>query len=151
MKWFSFFIANKIRSNIRELEGALIRVVAYCSLTGQVIEPRVVQDILKDSLKEEEQKISIERVQQVAADFFRLKVSDLRSKRRNRAVARPRQIAMYLIRRLTSHSLPDIGEYFGGRDHTTVLHAFNKINKEYETNPETRRLVDDIKDLLRKA
>ena len=147
----SYFIASKIKSNIRELEGALIRVVAYCTLTGQPIDMKIAQEILKDSLREEEQNVSIERIQQVVADYFRIKVADLRAKRRNRAVARPRQIAMYLIRKLTPHSLPDIGEYFGGRDHTTVLHSFNKVSQDVDNSPETRRLVDDIKDMLKKG
>lgn len=146
-----YFIASKIRSNIRELEGALIRVVAYCTLTGQTVDMKRAQEVLRDSLKEEEQNISMERIQRVVADFFNMKVSDLRAKRRNRSVAHPRQIAMYLIRTLTSHSLPEIGEYFGGRDHTTVLHSFNKIDKEVEEKPETRRAVDELKDLLKKV
>ncbi len=147
----SYFIASKIRSNIRELEGALIRVVAYCTLTGQPLDLKLAQDILKDSLKEEEQKIGIEQIQRKVADFFHLKVSDLRAKRRNRSVAKPRQIAMYLIRQLTAHSLPEIGEYFGGRDHTTVLHAFNKIQQEKDKSHETRRLLEQLEELLKKG
>lgn len=146
-----FFIANKIRSNIRELEGALIRVVAYCSLTGQVIEPRVVQDILKDSLKEEEKKISIDMVQRTVAEYFHISIGDLRAKTRSRSIARPRQIAMYLIRTLTSHSLPEIGEYFGGRDHTTVLHAFNKMKDEMVEDPKTKQLIFELEDMLKKS
>jgi chromosomal replication initiator protein len=146
-----YFIASKIRSNIRELEGALIRVVAYCTLTGQTVDLKRAQEVLRDSLKEEEQNISMERIQRVVADFFNMKVSDLRAKRRSRSIAHPRHIAMFLIRSLTSHSLPEIGEYFGGRDHTTVLHAFNKINDEIEQKIETRRAVDEIKELLKKT
>lgn len=147
----SYFIASKIKSNIRELEGALIRVVAYCTLTGQRLDLKLAQEILRDSLREEEQKISIDRVQRIIADYFHLKVSDLRAKRRTRSVARPRQIAMYLIRCLTDHSLPEIGEYFGGRDHTTVLHAFNKLDAEMENNIETRKLIEELKELLKKG
>ncbi len=146
----AFFIASKIRSNIRELEGALIRVVAYCTLTGQSLDLKVAQEILKASLKEEEQKIGIDLIQRVVSEFFNLKVSDLRAKKRNRSVARPRQIAMFLVRSLTSHSLPEIGEYFGGRDHSTVLHAVNKMSKEIQESMETRRLVDELRELLKK-
>ena len=146
----SYFIASKIKSNIRELEGALIRVVAKCTLTGQALDLKFAQETLCDSLKEEEQKISIDRVQRVVADYFHLKVSDLRAKRRTRSIARPRQIAMFLIRCLTDHSLPEIGEYFGGRDHTTVLHAFRKLEGEIEKSKETRKLIEDLKELLKR-
>ncbi len=147
----AFFIASKIRSNIRELEGALIRVVAYCQLTGQTLDMKIAQEILRASFKEEEQKVSIDQIQRVVASFFNLKVSDLRGKSRSRSVARPRQIAMHFVRSLTGHSLPEIGEYFGGRDHSTVLHAVNKMNQEIEENRETRRLVEELGELLKKG
>ncbi len=146
----AFFIASKIRSNIRELEGALIRVVAYCTLTGKALNLKLAQEILRDSLKEEEQKISMEQIQRIVADYFHLKVSDLRAKRRNRSIVRPRQIAMYLIRSVTTHSLPEIGEYFGGRDHTTVLHAFNKLGAEVKQNIQTKRQIEELVDLLKR-
>lgn len=146
----AFFIANKIKSNIRELEGALIRVVAFCTLTKQPIDLRATQEILRDSFKEEEQKAGIDQIQCVVAEFFHIKVSELRAKTRTRSVVYPRQIAMYLIRCLTTHSLPEIGKYFGGRDHTTVLHAYNKINNEYKKRGEVRCLVDEVRDLLKK-
>lgn len=147
----AYFIAGKIKSNIRELEGALIRVVAYCTLTGHSIDLKSAQDILRDSLKEEEQRVGIDMIQRVVADYFNLKVSDLRAKRRTRSVAHPRQIAMYLVRTLTDHSFPEIGEYFGGRDHTTVLHAFNKVGQDVEKNTETRKTVEILLDLLKKG
>ena len=147
----SYFIASKIKSNIRELEGALIRVVAYCTLTGQALDLKLTQEILRDSLREEEQKISMDRIQRLVADFFHLKVSDLRAKRRSQSIARPRQIAMYLVRVLTGHSLPEIGEYFGGRDHTTVLHAVNKLTNEVDKKDETRRLINELTDLLKRG
>lgn len=147
----AYFIASKIKSNIRELEGALIRVVAYCTLTGQTLDLKLAHDILRDSLKEEELKIGIDRIQKVVADYFHLKVSDLRAKKRTRSIARPRQIAMYLIRNLTSHSLPEIGEYFGGRDHTTVLHACQKLTEEIQKIPGTKRLIDDIQEMLKRS
>jgi len=146
-----YFVAGKIKSNIRELEGALIRVVAYCTLTKIPITLRTAQDVLRASLKEEEQNIGMEKIQRLVASFFNLRVSDLRAKRRSRSVARPRQIAMYLIRCLTQHSLPEIGEYFGGRDHTTVLHAFNKVQDEISKDTKTKKLVDEIRELLKKA
>ena len=147
----AYFIASKIKSNIRELEGALIRVVAYCTLTGQRLDLKLAHEILKDSLKEEEKKIGIDQIQRLVAEFFHLKVSDLRAKRRSRSIAHPRQIAMFLVRELTTHSFPEIGEYFGGRDHTTVLHGFNKITKELDINMDTRRVVEELKDMLKKG
>lgn len=147
----AYFIASKIKSNIRELEGALIRVVAYCTLTGHPVDLKAAQDILRDSLKEEEKKVSIDSIQRIVSEYFHLKVSDLRAKRRTRTVARPRQIAMYLVRTLTDHSFPEIGEYFGGRDHTTVLHGFNKIGEEVEKSNETRKLVEDLTILVKRG
>ena len=146
----AYFIATKIRSNIRELEGALIRVVAYCTLTGQHLDLKLAHEVLRDSFHEEDQKITIEQIQRVVAEYFNLKVADLRAKRRTQSVAKPRQIAMYMIRTMTSHSLPEIGEYFGGRDHTTVLYACNKLEEEVQKNPETVRVVEKIKELLKK-
>ena len=144
-----YFIASKIQSNIRELEGALIRVVAYCTLTGQMVDLKLAKEILRASLKEEEQNISIEKIQRVVAKYFNLQISDLRAKRRTRSIAWPRQIAMYLIRQMTAHSLPEIGEYFGGRDHTTVIHSYQKVHAESEQNMDTRRVLEDIKRLLK--
>jgi len=147
----SYFIASKIKSNIRELEGALIRVVAYCSLTGAALTLGRAQEILKDSLKEEEKKINIDQIQHLVAEFFNLNVSDLRSKSRTKSVVLPRQIAMFLIRTLTGHSLPEIGQYFGGRDHTTVLHSCQKIAKDMEGDVVFRRKIEEIQDLLKRG
>jgi len=156
----AYFIADKIKSNIRELEGALIRVVAYCTLTNSKIDIRLAQEILKDSFKEEAQKFTIEGIQKVVADYFSVKkvvadyfsvkVSDLRSKRRTVSIVRPRQIAMYLVRELTQHSLPEIGEYFGGKDHTTVLHSCNKITAERDKDVAVRVLLDKLLGLLKR-
>jgi chromosomal replication initiator protein len=146
----SYFIADKIKSNIRELEGALIRVVAYCTLTNSKIDVRLAQEILKDSFKEEAQKFTIEGIQKVVADYFNIKVSDLRAKKRTVSIVRPRQIAMYLVRELTSHSFPEIGEYFGGKDHTTVLHSCNKIAGERDKDVSVRSLLDKLTGLLKK-
>jgi chromosomal replication initiator protein len=144
-----FFIAGQFKSNVRELEGALIRVVAYCSLTNQPIDLKTTKEILQDSVKEEEQKISPENIQKIVASYYNIKVSDLKSKRRTKSVIEPRQIAMYLTRALTSCSFPEIGELFGGKDHTTVLHAYNKISKEIEENVKKMNLIEEIKNMLK--
>ena len=146
----SYFIAGKIKSNIRELEGALIRVVAYCTLTNSKIDVRLAQEVLKDAFKEESQKFTIEGIQKVVAEYFNVKVSDLRAKRRTISIVRPRQIAMYLIRELTTHSLPEIGEFFGGKDHTTVLHSCSKIAKERDGDVEVRLLLEKLIGLIKK-
>jgi chromosomal replication initiator protein len=146
----AYFIAGKIKSNIRELEGALIRVVAYCTLTNSKVDVRLAQEILKDSFKEEAQKFTIEGIQKVVADYFNVKVSDLRAKKRTVSIVRPRQIAMYLVRELTTHSFPEIGEFFGGKDHTTVLHSCNKIAAERDREVEMRVLLDKLTGLLKK-
>jgi len=146
----SYFIAEKIKSNIRELEGALIRVVAYCTLTNSKIDIRLAQEILKDSFKEEAQKFTIEGIQKVVADYFNVKVSDLRAKKRTVSIVRPRQIAMFLVRELTTHSFPEIGGFFGGKDHTTVLHSCNKIAGERDKDVAVRSLLDKLKGLLKK-
>jgi chromosomal replication initiator protein len=125
-----FFVAEKIKTNIRELEGAMIRVVAHATLEGVDINLELTQRILKDMFLEEEKKVTVDLIQKKVAEYFDIRLSDMKTKGRTRAVAFPRQIAMYLARELTTHSLPEIGEFFGGRDHTTVLHAYNKINKE---------------------
>ena len=146
----AYFIAGKIKSNIRELEGALIRVVAYCTLTNSKIDVPLAQEVLKDAFKEESQKFSIEGIQKVVADYFNVKVSDLRAKKRTVSIVRPRQIAMFLVRELTSQSLPEIGEYFGGKDHTTVLHAYNKIAGEKDKDISVRSLLEKLTNLLKK-
>jgi chromosomal replication initiator protein len=146
----AYFIAGKIKSNIRELEGALIRVVAYCTLTDSKVDVRLAQEILKDSFKEEAQKFTIEGIQKVVADYFNVKVSDLRAKKRTVSIVRPRQIAMYLVRELTTHSFPEIGEFFGGKDHTTVLHSCNKIAAERDRDVAVRSLLDKLTGMLKK-
>lgn len=139
------YIADQIQSNIRELEGALIRVVAYSSLTGKEINTELASEALKDILPENKpKKISIELIQQTIADHYHLKVDDFKAKKRTRAVAFPRQIAMYLSRELTDASLPKIGEHFGGRDHTTVLHAYDKISQERSEDPKLDRTIAEL-------
>ncbi len=142
----AFFIAQRIRSNVRELEGALKRVIANAHFTGRPISTELVRESLKDLLALQDRLVSIDNIQRVVAEYYKIKVSDLNSKRRSRSVARPRQVAMYLAKDLTNHSLPEIGESFGGRDHTTVLHACRKIKELLESDADIR---EDVKNLLR--
>lgn len=143
-------VANKILTNIRELEGALTRIKAFSSLTGQPIDEALIEKTLKDLLPSpDEEPISVAKIQRVVADYFNLSIEDMKAKKRTNAVAHPRQIAMYLCRELTDLSLPKIGEEFGGRDHTTVMHAQDKISDSIENNPNVAHQVEAIKKLLR--
>ncbi|WP_434219155.1 chromosomal replication initiator protein DnaA [Biformimicrobium ophioploci] len=142
----AFFIAQRIRSNVRELEGALKRVIASAQFTGRAIDEILVREALKDLLALQDKLVSIENIQRVVAEYYKIKVADLLSKRRSRSVARPRQVAMSLAKELTNHSLPEIGDAFGGRDHTTVLHACRKIRELQESDADIR---EDVKLLTR--
>lgn len=142
----AFFIAQRIRSNVRELEGALKRVVANAQFTGAAIDTAFVKESLKDLLALQDKQVSIENIQRTVAEYYKIKISDLHSKRRSRSIARPRQVAMALAKELTQHSLPEIGEAFGGRDHTTVLHACRKVKELRET---TGDINEDYNNLLR--
>jgi chromosomal replication initiator protein len=142
----AFFIAKRIRSNVRELEGALKRVIANANFTGKQITLDFVREALKDLIAAQDKRINIENIQKTVAEYYKIKVSDLLSKRRNRSVARPRQMAMTLAKELTNKSLPEIGDLFGGRDHTTVLHACRKIKQLIEEN---REIKEDYSNLLR--
>ena len=145
----AFFIAKHIRSNVRELEGALKRVLAYSSFHGQEISLAVAKDALHDLLAVQNRQISIENIQRTVADYYKIRVSDMHSKKRSRAVARPRQVAMALAKELTQLSLPEIGSNFGGRDHTTVLHACRQIAKLRESVPEISHDVNFLLQVLR--
>jgi chromosomal replication initiator protein len=140
------FIANKIKSNIRELEGALIRVVAFSSLTGKRVTLELAAEILKDLLptREVEPNITMRQIQEAVAKHYNLDIKDMQSRKRTDAVAYPRQIAMYLSRTLTEYSLPEIGAAFGGRDHTTVMYACEKISKKMNTDPFFAALINKI-------
>jgi chromosomal replication initiator protein len=138
------FIADKIKSNIRELEGALIRVVAYSKLVGKEVDEAVAAEVLKDLIVETQKKITVDLIQRKVAEYFEIRPSDMTAKRRSRNVAYPRHIAMYLSREMTSLSFPELGEQFGGRDHTTVLHAYEKIKKDAKKDPKTKSLVDKL-------
>lgn len=142
----AFFIAQRIRSNVRELEGALKRVIANANFTGRPIDIDLIKDSLKDLLALQDKQVSLDNIQRTVAEYYKIKVADLMSRRRSRSVARPRQVAMALAKELTNHSLPEIGDSFGGRDHTTVLHGCRKIKELRETNADIR---EDYKNLLR--
>jgi chromosomal replication initiator protein len=142
----AFFVAKRIRSNVRELEGALRRIIANARFTGQPITLDFAKEALKDLLNLQARLVTVENIQKTVADYFKLRVSDLLSERRSRSVARPRQVAMALAKELTAHSLPEIGQAFGGRDHTTVLHACKRVKELIEGDP---RMREDYSNLLR--
>jgi chromosomal replication initiator protein len=145
----AFFIAKHIRSNVRELEGALKRVLAFSGFHGQEISLPVAKEALRDLLAVQNRQVNIENIQKTVADYYKIRVSDMHSKKRSRAVARPRQVAMALAKELTQLSLPEIGSNFGGRDHTTVLHACRQISKLRETLPELNHDVNFLLQVLR--
>ena len=142
----AFFIAKRIRSNIRELEGALRRVIANSRFTGRPINLDFAKEALRDLLALQDRLVSIENIQKTVAEYYKLRVADLLSKKRTRSIARPRQLGMALAKELTNHSLPEIGDAFGGRDHTTVLHGCRRIESLRETD---KRVDDDYLNLLR--
>ena len=131
----AFFIAKNVRANVRELEGALRKVLAYSRFNHKDININLARDALKDLLSIQNRQIGVENIQKTVADFYKIKVADMYSKKRPASIARPRQIAMYLAKDMTKKSLPEIGELFGGRDHTTVLHAVRKITAERTDQP----------------
>lgn len=144
----AFMVAKKIRSNVRELEGALHRLVASSRFTGREIDLDLAKDTLQDLTLFQERKISIENIQKTVAEFYSIRVSDLKSKRRNRQIARPRQVAMALAKELTSMSLPDIGDAFGGRDHTTVIHACKKVVELTKTDSKINEDYNSLQKIL---
>jgi len=145
----AFFVAKHLRSNVRELEGALRKILAYSRFHGKDITIDVVKDALKDLLTVQNRQISVENIQKTVADFFNIKVADMYSKKRPANIARPRQIAMYLAKELTQKSLPEIGELFGGRDHTTVLHAVRKITADRGKSPECNHELHVLEQTLK--
>ncbi len=144
----AFFIAQRIRSNVRELEGALKRVMANASFTQRAISVELVREALKDLLALQDKQVSISNIQRVVGEYYKVKVAEFTSKRRSRSVARPRQVAMALAKELTNHSLPEIGEAFGGRDHTTVLHACRKIKSLHDADAEIQQDWKNLQRLL---
>jgi chromosomal replication initiator protein len=139
------FLANSISSNVRELEGYLIRIGAYASLTATPVSLEMAQDILKDILIEKKRELSIDDIQKLVAGHYGIKISDIKSSKRMKALVLPRQIAMYLARQLTSHSFPEIGEKFGGKDHSTIIHAIKKIEKVMEEDFQVRSTINSLK------
>jgi chromosomal replication initiator protein len=145
----AFFLAKHIQSNVRELEGGLKRVLAYARFSGQELSIDLCREALRDLLAVQNRQVSIENIQKTVADYYKIKVSEMYSKKRSRNVARPRQIAMALAKELTQMSLPDIGEAFGGRDHTTVLHACRKVALLRSSNTDITRDVNSLLKVLR--
>ena len=145
----AFFIAKNVRANVRELEGALRKVLAYSRFSHKDINIGLARDALKDLLSIQNRQIGVENIQKIVADFYKIKVADMYSKKRPASIARPRQIAMYLAKDMTKKSLPEIGELFGGRDHTTVLHAVRKIGAERTTNPELNQQLHVLEQTLK--
>lgn len=144
-----YFLAEKVKTNIRELEGALIRVVAYARLVGKDVSVDLAKEVLKDMIIEGEKKVTIDLIQKKVSEYFDIKLSDMKAKKRSKAIAYPRQIAMYLTRQLTDYSLPEIGDQFGGRDHTTVIHACSKIEGDLKNKPGFKVLIDRLIDSIK--
>lgn len=142
------FLAHKIMSNVRELEGALNRIVAHATLVGRPVTLETTQEVLHDLLRANDRRVTIEEIQRKVAEHFNIKISEMQSARRARAVARPRQVAMYLAKQLTSRSLPEIGRKFGGRDHTTVMHAVRKVEELRATDSSFSEDVDLLRRML---
>jgi chromosomal replication initiator protein len=140
----AYLIASRTKSNIRELEGSLTRMIAFCALTGREMSVDLAQEVLSELWGEEEKIITIDQIQRKVSDFFGIRLSDLKAKNRTKAIAFPRQIAMYLARQLTHASLSEIGRGFGGKDHTTVLHAVDKIQTLLQEDPKLRKTIDGL-------
>jgi chromosomal replication initiator protein len=141
----SVFVASHVKSNIRELEGSLIRLGAYATLTGQAITLEMAKNVLKELVNEAKRVITLDAVQEVVGAKFHIKVSEMKSKRRTKALVHPRQVAMFLCREITQQSYPEIARHFGGKDHTTIMHACRQIEKARENNPELQRTLEDLK------
>jgi chromosomal replication initiator protein len=145
----AFFIAKNVRANVRELEGALRKVLAYARFTQKDIHINIAREALRDLLSIQNRQISVENIQKTVADFYKIKVADMYSKKRPASIAHPRQVAMYLAKELTKKSLPEIGELFGGRDHTTVLHAVRKVNADRGKNTELNQQLHVLEQTLK--
>lgn len=144
-----YFLSENVKTNIREMEGALIRVVAYAKLTGQDLSVDLAKEVLKGMISVRTKNITIDLIQERVASFFGIADADMKTKKRTRAIAYPRQLAMYLSRELTDYSLPDIGGFFGGRDHSTVIHAYDKISKEMQSSKDTRVVIEKLLGLIK--
>lgn len=144
----ALFLANSVSSNVRELEGFLVRIGAFASLTATPVTLSMAKEVLKDILVEKNRELSVEEIQKIVAAHFNIKVSDLKSPKRLKALVLPRQIAMYIARQLTSSSYPDLGERFGGKDHSTIIHAIKKIEKQLETDMQLRSTIATLRNAL---
>jgi len=138
------YIAGRIKSNIRELEGSLIRLLAYASLTGRDLSMPLAQEVLRDVLRHEERAVTIDMIQKFVADYYQLKMSELKSKNNSKSVALPRQVAMYLCKMLTNASLPEIGKSFAGKHHSTVIHSIRKVEELRQTDPTFNTLIHTL-------
>jgi len=145
----AFFVAKNVRANVRELEGALRKILAYARFSHKEINIGLAREALKDLLSIQNRQVGVENIQKTVADFYKIKVADMYSKKRPASIARPRQIAMYLAKDMTQKSLPEIGELFGGRDHTTVLHAVRKIAAERQKNAELNQQLHVLEQTLK--
>ena len=145
----AFFVAKNVRANVRELEGALRKVIAYARFNHKELTVSVAREALKDLLSLQNRQISIENIQKTVADFYKIKVADMHSKKRPASIAKPRQIAMYLAKEMTQKSLPEIGDNFGGRDHTTVLHAVRKIGGDRQKDTELNQQLHVLEQTLK--
>jgi chromosomal replication initiator protein len=145
----AFFVAKNVRSNVRELEGALRKILAYSRFNQKEISIQLAREALRDLLSIQNRQISVENIQKTVADYYKIKVADMYSKKRPASIARPRQIAMYLAKELTQKSLPEIGELFGGRDHTTVLHAVRKMSAERQLMTELNQQLHVLEQTLK--
>ncbi|MGE3276006.1 MAG: chromosomal replication initiator protein DnaA [Vicinamibacterales bacterium] len=145
----ALFMASRIKSNIRELEGSLIRLIAYASLTGRPLSMELAQEVLKNVLDHEEKAVTIEQIQKFIADYYQLKLSDLKSRNNSKSVAMPRQVAMYLCKMLTHASLPEIGRSFGGKHHSTVIHSIKKVEEMRKTRPDFNSQVASLLESVR--
>ena len=140
----ALYIAGKIKSNVRELEGSLIRLIAYASLTGSEISLTLAQEVLRDLLDSDDQNVTIEMVQKFVANYYKLKIADLKSRNNAQTVTLPRQIAMYLVKSLTTYSLPQIGKSFGGKHHSTVIHSIKKIDERCKRDRDFQTLINSF-------
>jgi len=145
----AFFLANSITSNVRELEGYLVRVGAYASLTSTPVSLELAKNVLKDILVEQNRQISIESIQKIVASHFNIKTTELKSSKRLKTLVLPRQIAMYISRKMTSSSFPEIGNKFGGKDHSTIIHAMKKIEQKMEEDVQLKNTIERLMDNMR--
>jgi chromosomal replication initiator protein len=145
----ALYIAGRIKSNIRELEGSLIRLLAYASLTGREVSMPLVQEVLRDVLRHEDRAVTIDMIQKFVAEYYQLKLADLKSRNNSKSVAMPRQVAMYLCKSLTNASLPEIGRSFGGKHHSTVIHSIRKVQELRRTDPVFNTTVNSLLESFR--